>query len=114
MDVIALEEHVISCVISDIPVQIVGVTWSPATEIDGEYSLADGSMKSNSQTSTLTITENKLVDLDGESSGTHTFVCRFTIGTTNVPVSASQTITIFQPSNIFNQQILPLINFDLY
>ena len=106
MDVIALEEHVISCVISDIPVQIVGVTWAPATDVEGEYSLDDGLMESNSQTSTLTITKDELVYLDGQSSGTHTFVCRFTIGTTNVPVSASQTITIFQPSNIFNLSIL--------
>ena len=102
-DVIALENHVISCDFGDIPESITGVTWAPATEIEGEYRLTDGSMKSNSQTSTLTITESKLVALDEQSSGIHTFICSFTIGTTDVPVWASQTITIFQPSNIFNQ-----------
>ena len=94
------KDHVISCVISDIPVQITGVTWSPATEIEGEYSLTDGSMKSNSQTSTLTITASKLNTLQGQSSGVHTFTCGFTVGTNNVAVTATQTITIFIPSNI--------------
>ena len=110
VDVIALEDHVISCVISDVPVQITGVTWAPATEIEGEYRLTDGSMKSNSQTSTLTITESKLVALDEQSSGIHTFICSFTIGTTDVPVWASQTITIFQPSN-FSISKSSLVNF---
>ena len=98
-DVIALEDHVISCVLDDIPEQITGVTWFPATEIAGEYSLTDGSIESNSQTSTLTITAEKLETLQGQSSGVHTFTCSFTVGTNNVAVTATQTITIFHPSN---------------
>ena len=97
-DVIALENHVISCVLGDIPGSITGVTWAPATETSGEYNLVDGSESSNSQTSTLTITAAKLDTLDGESSGVHTFTCSFTIGTTPVTVTATQTITIFNPS----------------
>ena len=100
IDVIALEDHVISCVLDDIPEQITGVTWSPATEIAGEYSLTDGSMSADhSQTSTLTITADKLETLHGQSSGVHTFTCSFTVGTNNVAVTATQTITIFNPSN---------------
>ena len=97
-DVIAVEDHVISCVLGDIPESITGVTWAPATETSGEYNLVDGSENSNSQTSTLTITAAKLLSLDGQSSGVHTFTCSFTIGTTNVAVTATQTITIFSPS----------------
>ena len=97
-DVIALENHVISCVLGDIPEQVTGVTWDPATETSGEYNLLDGSESSNSQTSTLTITAAKLQSLDKLSSGVHTFTCSFTIGTTPVTVSATQTITIFNPS----------------
>ena len=98
MDVIALEDHVISCVLDDIPKQIDDVTWDPAEEIDGEYSLTDGLMKSNSQTSTLTITADKLETLHVQLSGVHTFTCSFTVGTTPVTVTATQTITIFHPS----------------
>ena len=97
---IALEDHVISCVLDDTPEQITGVTWSPATEIAGEYSLTDGSMSADhSQTSTLTITADKLETLHGISSGVHTFTCSFTVGTNNVAVTATQIITIFHPSN---------------
>ena len=94
-----MENHVISCVLGDIPDQITGVTWAPATETSGQYNLLDGSESSNSQTSTLTITAAKLQSLDGQSSGVHTFTCSFTIGTTPVTVTATQTITIFAPSN---------------
>ena len=100
VDVIALEDHVISCVISDVPVQITGVTWAPATETAGEYNLADGSESSNSQTSTLTITAAKLQSLDLLLSGVHTFTCSYLFGTNNVAVTATQTITIFNPSKI--------------
>ena len=106
-DVFDQEDHVISCILDDIPVQINGVTWSPATNIANEYTLLDGSKISNSQTSTLTITSAKLVTLDGQASGVHTFTCGFTVGTTNVAVTATQTITIFSPSKSFQTTILP-------
>ena len=93
------EQHVISCVLSDILQKMTGVTWSPATETANEYNLADGSFSSNSQTSTLTISPSKLLTLDGESSGIHTFTCSFTVGTQSTAVTATQTITIFNPSN---------------
>ena len=98
-DVISLENYVISCDFGDIPEQITGVTWDPATETSGEYNLLDGSESSNSQTSTLTITAAKLQSLDKLSSGVHTFTCSYLFGTTNFPVTATQTITIFNPSN---------------
>ncbi|KAL5252519.1 hypothetical protein ACHWQZ_G015335 [Mnemiopsis leidyi] len=96
--VLAVENHVISCVLGDIPEQISGVTWSPATETANQYALVDGTISSNSQTSTLTIYAAKLATLYGESSGVHTFTCRFTVGSTNQPVAATQTVTILNPS----------------
>ena len=100
MNVIALEEHVISCILDDTPVQIDDVTWDPAVETADAYILSDGkiNLSSNSQTSTLRITASKLETLDEESSGVHTFTCSFTVGTTKVAVTATQTITIFNPS----------------
>ena len=103
------ENHVISCVLGDIPEQITGVTWDPATETSGEYNLLDGSESSNSQTSTLTITAAKLQSLDELSSGVHTFTCSFTVGTTNVAVTATQTITIFSPSKLYQIGIFSFI-----
>ena len=100
---IALEDHVISCILDDTPVQIDDVTWSPAVEIADAYILSDGkiNLSSNSQTSTLTITASKLDSLDEQSSGIHTFTCKFTVGTTKVAVTATQTITIYHPSKSF-------------
>ena len=84
----------------DIPEQITGVTWDPATETANEYTLADGSISSNSQTSTLTITAAKLATLFLQSSGVHTFTCSYTVGSVNQAVTATQTITILNPSKI--------------
>ena len=97
---IALEDHVVSCILDDTPLQIDDVTWSPATEIADAYILSDGkiNLSSNSQTSTLRITASKLETLDEQSSGVHTFTCSFTVGTKNVAVTATQTITIYHPS----------------
>ena len=104
---IALEDHVISCILDDTPLQIDDVTWSPATEKADEYILSDGriNLSSNSQTSTLTITESKLKALKQQSFGMHTFTCSFTVGTTRVAVTATQTITIFHPSKSFHNII---------
>ena len=97
---LAVENHVISCVLGDIPESITGVTWAPATETSGEYLLVDGSESSNTQTSTLTITAAKLATLFGQSSGVHTFTCSYTVGSINQAVTATQTITILNPSKI--------------
>ena len=95
-----MKDYVISCVLDDIPDQIDEVTWPPASGRADEYILNDGKMSSNSQTSTLTITESKLKALKELSSGIHTFRCSFIVGTTRVAVTATQTITVFHPSNI--------------
>ena len=110
---IALEDHVISCILDDTPVQIDDVTWDPAVETADAYILSDGkiNLSSNSQTSTLRITASKLETLDEQSSGIHTFTCEFTVGTTKLPVTATQTITIFNPSKSFLIQVSP---FNIY
>ena len=97
----ALEDHTISCNISYIPSQITGVTWIPAqTGTDG-YVLKDGvyDTETRSQVSTLTISVVKLAELRAVA-GSHTFTCNTTaaIGPTNWTVEATQTITIFNPS----------------
>ena len=92
-----MDDHIITCVLDDIPGQITGVLWTPAVETDNEYSLDDGTLSGNKQGSTLTITAAKLASLHF-SSATQAFTCKITIGDSNTEVSATQTITIFNPS----------------
>ena len=100
MNVFAVDDHVITCVLDDIPGQITGVLWTPAVETDNEYSLDDGAFSGNKQESTLTITAAKLASLH-LSSATQTFTCKITIGDSDTEVTATQTIAIFNPSNVF-------------
>ena len=97
MDVFAVDDHVITCVLDDIPGQITSVLWTPAVDTDNEYSLEDGTFSANKQESTLTITASKLASLH-LSSDTQTFTCKITIGDSDTEVTATQTITIFYPS----------------
>ena len=92
-----MDDHVITCVLDDIPGQITSVLWTPAVEKENEYSLDDGTFSGNKQESTLTITASKLSSLH-LSSATQTFTCKITIGANDTEVTATQTITIFNPS----------------
>ena len=92
------EDHVISCTLSDIPPQIIGVIWtSTPTKSDG-YILMDGmfDVHTKSQVSTLTISSDKLTELK-ESAASHTFTCKITVGSRNTIVADIQTVTIFSP-----------------
>ena len=100
-DVFVVDDHVITCVLEDIPGQITGVLWTPAVEKENEYSLDDGTFSANRQESTLTITAAKLASLH-LSSATQTFTCKITIGDSDTEITAIQTITIFNPSNYSN------------
>ena len=100
MNVFAVDDHVITCVLDDIPGQITGVLWTPAVETEYEYILDDGTFSGNRQESTLTITAAKLTSLH-LSSATQTFTCKITIGDSDTEVTATLTITIFNPSNVF-------------
>ena len=93
----ATENHEITCVLSDIPSQITGVLWTPAVTTTDEYTLEDGTISSTSQTSKLTISAAKLLTLKS-TSATQTFTCKITVGTSNTEVTATQTITIYNPS----------------
>ena len=97
LNVFAVDDHVITCVLDDIPGQITGVLWTPAVETENEYSLDDGTFSGNKQESTLTITAAKLTSLHS-SSATQTFTCKITIGANDTEVTATRTITIFNPS----------------
>ena len=92
-----MDDHVITCVLDDIPGQITGVLWTPAVEKVDEYSLDDGTFSVNIQKSTLTITAAKLTSL---YSADQTFTCMITVGASNTEVTATQTITIFIPSKL--------------
>ena len=96
-DVFAVDDHVITCVLDDIPGQITGVLWTPAVETENEYSLDDGKFSGNKQESTLTITAAKLASFH-LSSATQTFTCKITVGDSDTQVTATQTFTIFNPS----------------
>ena len=98
-NVFAVDDHVITCVLDDIPGQIMGVLWTPAVETENKYSLDDGIFNRHKQEATLTITAAKLASLH-LSSATQTFTCKITIGVSGTEVTAIQTITIFNPSEI--------------
>jgi hypothetical protein len=99
-DVYAMEEHVISCTISDIPSLISGVLWTDANNDDG-YKPDDGRYNSNSksQISSLKLSVNDLANLKG-SAASHIFTCKISVGSSNTEVIATQTITIFSPSKL--------------
>ena len=97
--VYSMDEHVINCVLKDIPNQITGVKWNPATQISNSYTLEDGTHGGSTQTSTLTISSYQLGILSLKNSGsTHTFTCEITVGTSDTPVRATQTIAVYTPS----------------
>ena len=94
-NVFAVDDHVITCVLDDIPGQITGVLWTPAVETENEYSVNDGIFSGNKQEATLTIFKAKLLSSD---PATQTFTCKITIGASRTEIRATQTITIFIPS----------------
>ena len=95
----------INCNFSDVPAQINGVIWTPPTTKTDGFILKDGifNPETNSQASTLIISTVKLVELRG-SAASQTFTCKITIGSIDQPVTAVQTVTIFNPSeDVFYQ-----------
>ena len=97
-EVYTTDDHVINCLLKNIPEQITGVQWSPATQTSDElYNLEDGYHSGTSQTSTLTISSTKLKTLLS-SSDSHTFTCKVTLGSSNTQFTATQTITIYDPT----------------
>ena len=104
-NVYAVDDHIITCVLGDIPDKITGVSWLPAEKTDNGYILVDGDINSKTQTSTLTISASKLVTLKS-TSASKTFTCKITVGKANTPKTATQTITIYNPS----ENILQLID----
>ena len=92
-----MDEHIITCKLDDIPGEITGVLWTPAVETENEYSLDEGTFSGNKQEFTLTISAAKLSSLH-LSSATQTFTCKINFGDSDTEVTATQTITIFNPS----------------
>ena len=108
VDVYTVENHMISCTFDDIPSQMSGVQWNPLNQPGGpinSYTKADGAHSGTSQTSTLTISSGRLSSLKG-SSRSHTFTCRINVGKSNTPITATQTISIYTPSEISILQLI--------
>ena len=93
LSVYAVDGHTISCELKDIPGQYTGVSWSPT----GGSTPADGVFDTDSQTATLKITSAKLSQLHS-SSPTQTFTCKIIVGISQKAVTATQTITVYKPS----------------
>ena len=88
----------INCHLTDIPSQMYGVIWTPATNKSDGYTLKNGIFdpEKKFQVSTLTISAVKLFELWGFAKS-HTFTCKIIFGSRNSTVSDTQTITIFDP-----------------
>ena len=96
-NVFATEDHVITCSLTDIPAQI-SVTWDPYTSTVADFKKDDGTHSGTSQTATLTISAAKLLALHGAGSASVDFKCKIQVGTTPTDVTATQTVSIYSPS----------------
>ena len=99
-NVYTFEDHVISCKLNDIPSKI-NVDWSPINGPINSYFVTNGELDDLSEVSTLRITSGRLATLKG-SSKTHTFTCRINVGNSNTAITATQTITLYTPSECFD------------
>ena len=91
-------EHVISCLLTDIPAPT-PVHWNPATPDEDLYSMQDGfyNGRSQSQVSTLTVSNREIAIMLGERDETKvTFTCEITVGKNRTPVRATQLLTIHE------------------
>ena len=87
----------ITCSLTDIPAQI-SVTWDPYTSTVADFKKDDGTHSGTSQTATLTISAAKLLALHGAGSASVDFKCKIQVGTTPTDVTATQTVSIYSPS----------------
>ena len=97
-NVYTVDDHVISCLLSDIPKQIQDVLWTPAAATANSYYLEDGNHIETalSQTSTLKISSSQLKTLQ-KGTKTATFTCKIYVGKSKTLVSDTQTIAIYTP-----------------
>ena len=75
------------------------VTWNPAVPAEGRYTLKDGfyNARSQSQESTLTISNTEIADLLGKvESGKVTFTCEIFVGKKGTSVKATQSVIIHE------------------
>ena len=96
VDIYTVGDHVISCLLENLPEKQVGVQWTPETQQADKYDLNDGNLVGNTQESTLTISNSQLKTLVS-SSKSHTFTCAVMFGSSASPFTATQTVTIYDP-----------------
>ena len=103
--VVDVEEHVITCELGGIVGPETDVKWSTASAASitteaAKYTVDTGSgaYSTNAQTSTLTIAAAEMASLRA-TAATQTFTCTVPVGINNgQDVTATQTITILEPS----------------
>ena len=72
-----MEDHTINCVLEGLSGQVSGIEWMTDTKTDNSYSPKDGEFKDGTQTSSLTLTSEKLIVLK-KVGDEHTFTCSIT------------------------------------
>ena len=104
-------DHVISCTLTGIPAQGISVAWDPYSTTATHFDKDDGTLSGTSQTATLTISAAKLLELHGAGSTSVDFECKILVGSTPTSVTATQTISIYSPSEniIFQIDIIIFI-----
>ena len=101
-NVISFDTHPIDCVLSDLPSQYTGVQWISGTSVTSlGLTPQDGtiSQSGNTQTSTLSLSSVQLSKLKtaGGNNRDHVITCKITVGTSNTPITATQTMSIYTP-----------------
>ena len=104
-----VDTHSIDCVLDDLPSQYTGVEWILGTSVTSlGLTPQDGVKSGTSQTSTLSLSSAQLVQLKaaGGNNPSHVITCKITVGDSNTPVSATQTIDIYTPGKKFLKFIM--------
>ena len=100
MNAFTVEDLVITCTLEGIP-EATAAAWeypSSTTAADFTVNNAATTHSGTTQTATLTIAIAKLGELEAAGSVSLDFKCKIGVGTTPTDVTATQTVSIFSPS----------------
>ena len=90
--------HVITCTLEDIESPFTHVQWKASADTGDDYTVNNGifNPENKTQNSTLALSSTQLKNLK-ELGSTHTFTCMVTVNITDLPLTATQILTIFNP-----------------
>ena len=99
LNVYTVDDHEISCLLEDIPLPKTDVLWMHDSGSANDFDIDDGdhSFSGYSQTSTLKISSSELGTLKSSKAG-HAFTCKITVGKKKTALQATQSMTIYNPS----------------